>query len=124
MATLTTTGKDAACNAVVDLLNSGFIVFETSGHTEVATCTFGATAFGASSSGVATANAITPDSSATGNTIDHAEIQTSSGDGFEIFDPVSVTVTGGGGDFEASSLVIGAGDTVSITSMTITMPGS
>ena len=47
MATLTTTGMNAACDAVVDLLDSGFIVFETLGHVEVATCTFGATAFAA-----------------------------------------------------------------------------
>lgn len=122
MATLTTEGRNLACDAVVDVLDTGFVVFETSGSVEVATCTFGATAFGASAAGVATANAITADSSATGGTIDHAEVQKS--DNSEIFDPLTCTVTGGGGDIQLSSLVIGAGDTVSITSMTVTMPAS
>ena len=56
-------------------LNSppGTIVLQTSGGTEVATLTFSNPAFGAASSGVATAAAITADSSATGGTVAKAE---------------------------------------------------
>ena len=34
----------------------------------------------------------------------------------------TVTATGGGGDIELSSLAVGAGDTVSISSLTVTVP--
>ena len=65
--------RNAACNAVVDLLNSGTINFYTATPTDVddadsgtllGTCTFAATAFGDASEGVATAAAIVADSSA------------------------------------------------------------
>lgn len=121
MPTLSTTGRNAACDAIVDLLDSGTIVFETSANNEVATCTFGATAFGAASTGVATANAITSDTSATGGTIDHAVLKTS---GAAAILTLTCTVTGGGGDLTGTSLSIGAGDTVSISALTVTVPAS
>lgn len=119
--TLSTEARNAAVDAIVDLLDSGDIRFHTSAHNEVATCAFGATAFGAADAGVATANAITDDSDAAGGTIDHAHLRKS--DTTELV-ACTVTATGGGGDFEMSSLVIGAGDTVSVTSFTVTQPAS
>ena len=48
--TLETVARNAACNAVVDLLDGGTIEFQTSGDVEVATLTFGTPAFGSVSS--------------------------------------------------------------------------
>lgn len=116
---LTTTARNAAADAVVDLLDGGSIVFQTSGAVEVATLTLGTPAFGASATGTATANAITSDTSATGGTISQATFRTSAD--ADLF-TVSVTATSGGGDIELSSLTIGAGDTVSMSSYTHTQP--
>jgi hypothetical protein len=117
--TLTDTARNAACNAIVDLLDSGTAKFETSADVEVATCTFGATAFGAAASGVATANAITADSSATGGVIEHLSLYTSGATKL-----AELTCGVGSGECQCSNLTIGAGDTVSITAMTITVPAS
>ena len=119
--TLETVARNAACNGVVDLLNSGTIRFETVGNSEVATCTFNATAFGDAATGTATAAAIVDDSSATGGVIDHALVRTSA---TALVATCTCTVTAGGGDFELTSLTIGAGDTVSVTAMTVTQPAS
>lgn len=116
---LETVARNAACNAVVDLLDGGTIEFQTSGSVEVATLTFGTPAFGAAAAGVATANAITSDTSATGGTITKAVFKNSvAASQFT----VSVTATGGGGDIELSSVAIGSGDTVAMSSYTHTQP--
>ena len=111
--------RDSVCNHVVDQLDEGTppgtLVFQTSGDVEVATLTFSATAFGASSSGTATAAAITSDSSATGGTIAKARLKNAAGTDKII---CSVTATGGGGDIELSSVVVSAGQTVSVSSLT------
>ncbi len=119
MATLSTEGRNAACDGVVDLLNSGFIVFETAAHAEVATCTFGNPAFGNAAVGVGTANAIVDDSTATGGTVGHAHITKS--DTSEI---LACTAGVAAEEFVLTSVTIGAGDTVSVTSLTITQPAS
>tara|TARA_R110000823_G_scaffold2164_10_gene8950 strand:+ start:99 stop:464 length:366 start_codon:yes stop_codon:yes gene_type:complete len=116
---LETVARNAACDAVVDLLDGGTIEFQTSGSVEVATLTLGTPAFGAASVGTATANAIGSDTSATGGTITKAVFRTSAP--ATLF-TVSVTATGGGGDIELSSVAIGSGDTVSISSYTHTQP--
>lgn len=118
---LAAAARNAAVNGITALLNSGTIQFQTSGHVAVATCTFGATAFGAASNGTATANAISDDTNAVGGTIAHAHLRTSVP--AELVE-LSCTVTGGGGDIQLTSLVIGAGDTVSVTSLSLTMPAS
>lgn len=94
---------------------AGTLVFQTSGDVEVATCTFSSPAFGAASAGVITANSITDDTNATGGTVTKFRIY--DGSSTEILNG-TVTATGGGGDIELSSTTIGAGDTVSITSLT------
>ena len=119
--TLETVARNAACDAVVDLLDGGTIEMQTGADAEVATLTLGTPAFGAASSGTATANAITADDDATGGTIAKAVFKASGGD--TVF-TATVTETGGGGDIELSSLTIGAGDTVSLTSYTHTQPAS
>lgn len=117
--TLADAARNAACNAVVDLLDGGTLEFQTSGDVEVATLTFGTPAFGAASSGTATANAITSDSSATGGTIAKAVAKTS---GAATLVTYTVTATGGGGDIELTSLTIAATEPVSLSSLTHTQP--
>lgn len=110
-------------DAVVDSIDvggAGSLIFQTSGDVEVATLTFGNPAFGAASGPTATANSITDDSSATGGTIAKFKIQ--NGSAADAGFAGSVTATGGGGDIELTSLAIGAGDTVSVTSLTYTAP--
>ncbi len=114
-----TTYRNGIADYIVDLLDGGTVEIRTSGDVEVATLTFGTPAFGAAAAGVATANAITDDTSATGGTAAKAVLKTS---GAAVVVNCSVTATGGGGDIELSSLSIGAGDTVSISSLTYTAP--
>lgn len=110
-----TAARNGMANYIVDQLNNGFIEFQTSADSEVATCGFAATAFGSASSGIATAGAITDDADAAGGTIAKAELQTSATTAVVL---CSVTVAGGGGDIIISSLAIAPGETVSVTSLT------
>lgn len=119
--TLATTGQNAACNAIVDLLDGGTIEFLTSGDVEVATVSLGTPAFGNASSGTATANAITSDTDATGG--DMAKYATKTSGAATILSG-DVTATGGGGDFEFNTLTVGAGATVSVSFYTVTVPAS
>lgn len=113
--------RDGVCNFVVDQLDEGTppgkLVFQTSGDVTVATLTFSNTAFGSSSSGTATAAAITSDTNAVGGTIAKARLRNAAGTDKII---CSVTATGGGGDITLSSVVVSAGQTVSVTSLTYT----
>lgn len=113
--------RNAAADAIAALLNSGDIRFETVGDNEVATNDFGATAFGDAAAGVATANAIADDTDTEEGTIDHALLRDSSQ--ATVID-ATVTVNGGGGDFTMPSLAFGDGDTLRVTSLTITVPAA
>jgi hypothetical protein len=98
---------------------SGKISMQTGASAVVATLLFSATAFPASSAGVATANAITSDTNAVGGTIAKAELQTS---GLVAKVLCSVTATGGGGDIQLSSVVVSAGQTVSMSALSYSAP--
>lgn len=115
--------RNAVADLVVDRIDAGAgagtLEMQTSGDVEVATLTFSDPAFGAASSGVATASAITSDTNATGGTIAKARAKDSTGT--EVF-ACSVTASGGGGDIELSSVVVSAGQTVAVTSLTYTAP--
>lgn len=123
--TLSTAARNAACNAVVDLVDGGSsdangdLVLMTSGDVEVATLAFSNPAFGAAASGVATAAAITADSSATGGTAALFKVQDR--DNTEIWRG-TVGTPGSGADLELQSTLIGAGDSVTVTAFTMTMP--
>jgi hypothetical protein len=119
MAVLETVARNAACNAIVDLLDSGTLVFETSADGEVATLSFSATAFGAASSGTASANEIFDDTSAAGGTVAQASLYTSAS-----AKVMECTVGTGGAEINLSSLTVGAGDTVSCSALSITVPAS
>lgn len=115
--------RDGVCNFVVDQLDEGTppgtLEFQTSGNVEVATLTLANPAFGASSSGTATAGAITSDNSATGGTITKARLKNAAGTDKII---CSVTATGGGGDIELDAVSVTAGNIVAVSSLTYTAP--
>lgn len=126
--TLQTAARNAMIDALVDLVDggagAGTIEIKSApstvaGTSEVATLTFSDPAFGAGSSGTATASAITDDTSATGGTASN----------YTVFDSNSTAIWQGsvstsGADLNLSSTSIGAGDTVSISSFTMTQPAS
>jgi hypothetical protein len=122
--THSTAARNAATDAVTALIGaSGNLVFRLTGTigapgTAVATCPLSADAFGDSSSGTATANAITDDTNATGNAspVATASLQTSGGTLV-----IHFAVAASGSDFDLSGgLTITAGDTVEVTALTYT----
>jgi hypothetical protein len=115
-------------NTVADLVDSTLsttakLVFRLSGTanapgTAVATLAFGNPAFGAASSGVITANAITSDTNATGNASAVANATLETGGGTVV---VHCAVAASASDINLTGgLTIGAGDTVSCSSLTYT----
>lgn len=123
MATLPTATRNAACNAVVDLIDAGpaagKLIFRTSGDVAVATLTFSDPAFGNAATGVATASAITPDTNAAGGTITKATLEDSTG-------AIVMTVTANTttGEIVLTSATIAATETVNCSALTVTMPAS
>jgi hypothetical protein len=122
--THSTASKDAATNAVVDQLDGAGskLVFRASPSsvgtpgTAVATLTCATPAFGASSSGTATAGAIASDTNAAGGTVAFASLQTS-GNVIAIHCAVAASAS----DINMSNgLTVTAGDTVTCTSLTYT----
>lgn len=116
-----TAARDAMANACVDRIDlgstdaAGDLEIMTSGDVEVSTHLCTNPAFGASSSGTATASAIADDTSAAGGTA--ALFRFNDRDNGEVFRG-TVTATGGGGDIELDSVSVSVGVTVSITSFT------
>lgn len=123
--TISTTARNAACDAMVDLLDvgttdaNGDLVIQTSGDVEVATLALSDPAFGDSATGVATANAISDDTNATGGTAANFILQDK--DNAEHMRGDCGT---SGAELNLSSLTIGSGDTVSVSSLTVTVPAS
>jgi len=120
--THSTAAKNAATDAVTALIGaSGNLKFRLSGTigapgTVVATLPLSATAFGASSSGTATANAITSDTNATGNAspVANASLETSAGTLV-----IHCAVAAAASDINMTNgLTITAGDTVTCSSLT------
>lgn len=116
--------RNAATDSVTALIGtSGNLKFRTSGTigspgTVVATLPLSATAFGASSSGTATANAITSDTNATGNAsaVATATLETSAGTVV-----IHCAVAASSSDINMSNgLTVAAGDTVTCSSLTYT----
>ena len=116
--------RNTICDAIVDSLDPGgpgLLKFRLSGTaaapgTAAATLTLSATAFGASSSGTATAASITSDTAATGNAspVATATLETAGGTV-----KIHCAVAASGSDINMTGgLTIGAGDTVSCSSLT------
>lgn len=122
--THSTAARNAATDAVTALIGtSGNLKFRLSGTvsapgTAVATLPLSATAFGASSSGTATANAITSDTNATGNAsaVATATLETSGGTVV-----IHCAVAASSSDINMTNgLTVAAGDTVTCSSLTYT----
>lgn len=120
---LETSARNAACDAVVDLLDAGaaagYCQFETSGDAEIATLPMSDPAFGAAAAGVATANSITSDTNATGGTIAQASFYDSNN-----VKRFEMTAGTSGTEIIVSSTSVGAGDTVAMSALTVTCPAS
>jgi hypothetical protein len=119
-----TTFRDTVADLVDSTLSTtAKLVFRLSGTanapgTAVATLSFGNPAFGAASSGVITANAITSDTNATGNASPVANATLETGGGTVV---VHCAVAASASDINLTGgLTIGAGDTVSCSSLTYT----
>jgi hypothetical protein len=115
-------------NTVADLVDSTLsttakLVFRLTGSagspgTAVATLSFANPAFGAASSGTITADTITSDTNATGNASAVAAATLETGAGTVV---VHCAVGSSGSDINMSGgLTVGAGDTVSCSSLTYT----
>lgn len=123
--THSTAARNAATDAVTALIGtSGKLVFRISPSTvaspgtAVATLGLSATAFGAASSGTATANAILADTNATGNAspVAFATLETSGGTVV-----IQCSVAASGSDINMTNgLTVASGDTVSCSSLTYT----
>lgn len=113
--------RNTVADAVVDLIDAGAgagtIEFQTSGDVEVATLTYSDPAYGNAAAGTATANSITSDTNATGGTV--AKSQHLDSNDTEVF---STAVGTSGSDINLSSLAVGSGDTVSMSSLTYSAP--
>lgn len=134
---ISTAAAQAACNGVVDLLDggagAGYIEIRTGSQpatvataasgTLLGTVTLSDPAFGnatAASPSVATASAITNDSSADASgTAGWFRAYDSAGTG--VIDG-NITATGGGGDMTLDTVSIVAGGVISITSWTVSHP--
>jgi len=123
MAILETNCRNACADAIDALVNTGSgtatLVFETSGDVEVATCNMSDPAFGVAATGVITADTISDDTSATGGTAAQVSMYNKASTKVAEF-----TLGTSGTEFIISNTTIGAGDTVGVSSFTITMPAS
>jgi hypothetical protein len=121
--TLSTAARNAACDAIVGLINGGSgpgtLQIQKSDDTVIATLTFSDPAFGAASSGVATANSITQDSNTSAGTAAKFRIRDSNGTLL-----INGTVSTGAADINFNSVTFTAGGVAAITLLTATMPAS
>lgn len=115
---------DGLCNTVATspVDSGGSLRFHTASDNEVADCPFNTNAFAAASGGTAamsTGTAVS-DTNTTAGTIDHAHIIDN--DTTTILAECTVGV--GSGDIQFSSLTFGTGETLTVTSFSITFTNS
>lgn len=117
--------RSTMCNAMVDDIDAGtgngkIRYYTTSELTLLAECVFGATAFGAATAGSATANSITDDTSADAAGTCTVCVITRSDNTVCWKGSVGTT----GADINFNTNVWSAGDTISTTALTVTVPAS
>ena len=121
--TVGTSFRNAALDAGLALINGGSgdatgdLMITNSSDTQVALLTFSATAFAASVSGTATANAITSDTNAAGGSAARAQFRNKAN--AEI---MRCNVAASGSDINLSTVTIPAGGTEQITALNVTLP--
>jgi hypothetical protein len=128
---LTNTAASSACNAIVDMLDTGgagkIIIYNGTiaatadtaigAHSALSTVTFSATAFGAASNGTATASSITGSTAGIAGTATWA--RWINGGGGTVLD---CTVGTSGEDLNFNSNVFVVGASVDVTALTVTVP--
>lgn len=114
-----TSSRNAAVNARTALVNSGSVKIYTSGDVLLVSCALASTAFGSASTGVATAATISDGTAVATGTASYATLCNSGGT--EI---IRLTVGTSGSDLNLTSTSISTGDTIRITSGTLTQPAS
>lgn len=117
--------RDLISNTVVDQIDAGgaagsLIFYTSNGGTALATLTFSGTAFLASSNGTAAADTITSNTDTGAGTVTWFEVQDSNGN--TIFEGDVTSDDVGTGSVQLSSVALGTGDTVSVSSLTYTAP--
>jgi hypothetical protein len=123
MSTLSSAARSAACDAVVDLVDAGsppgrILLRATS--TTVATINFETTAYGAASTGVATAASFPKSNTAAATgVLDNYVIENAAGT-----DIITGTIGEGSGDISFDNTDINSGQTVTLSSLTHTQPAS
>ena len=129
--TLSTAARNAACDAIVDLVDSGTTNTEgklqfRNSTTLIAEIDLNQPAFGAAASGVAsldTAGGLQGTVSPAGSsTIDRFRIIDR--DSNNVFDGDAGSVATSGGDINLSSVSVNQNDVVEVTSLTVTIPAS
>ncbi len=134
---ISTAERDAMCNALVDLIDTGTgagrieiregspptNVADTSSGTLLATLTFSATAFGASLVGTATADTITPDTNAAATgTAGYFRVYKGAGTDTQALFQGTCGLSGCDMNFDSVSVITGG--TVACAVFTITVPVS
>lgn len=128
MTTLATAARNAACDAVVDLVDAGAgagnLVLKSAGGAVLCTIALAATAFGAAVAGVADL-AGTPLSAlgtaAAGAGTDAATCELQDGDGTVVVTG-TVGITGSGADLELDNVSVAEGVAVNVTAFSYTQP--
>lgn len=123
--TLTTAARNAACDAIVDLLDTGStdptgdIAFSTSAPATLCTNNLANPAFGSSSVGVATAGTIAQGTVATGGTIALALFRNRANT-----EEFRCAVAQSASDINLTSVIVNIGDTIDVSSLTYTVPAT
>ena len=118
--THSTAARNASADAVIALLNvnpPGNLFFRTAGSAEVAVLPLSNPAAPSAVGGVATFSAITPDTTTVAGTVDNFQLR--DGNNLVVIDG-TVTLVGGGGDIELTSLTYANNETISMSSLTYT----
>ena len=122
--THSTAARNAAATAVTDLQDAqsptpGDLRFLTAGAAEVAILPLSDPSIASVVAGVATYDAITSDTTTIAGTIDNFELRDGAG---TVVISGTVTIIGGGGDIELTSITYANNETIGMSSLTYTAP--
>ena len=121
--TLTTAAKNAALDGIVDLIDggtgsAGSVQILDNSNTELATLPLSNPAFGSANNGTVLANSVTNDDTVVTGTASTFKVYNT--DGLELFSG-TVTGLGGGGDLILSNINLVVGDSISVSSFSLTI---